>query len=40
MNGQFRLHKNHYLKRLSKFSSFDMKLLWDGINKISNDEFA
>ena len=40
MIGQFMLHKNHYLKRFSKFSSFGMKLLWDGINKISNDEFA
>ena len=40
MIGQFMLHKNHYLKRFSKFSSFGMKLLWDGIYKISNDEFA
>ena len=40
MIGQFMLHKNHYLKRFSKFSSFGMKLLWDGINKISNYEFA
>ena len=40
MIGQFRLHKNHYLKRFSKISYFGMKLLWDGINKTSNDEFA
>ena len=34
--GHTRLQKNHSLKRCSKFSSFDMKFLWDGINKISN----
>ena len=28
MIGHFRLHKNH------SFSSFGMKLLWDGINQI------